>query len=189
MATIDFFLSFNRADRVTADLVYKMVTGAGYSCFYQHADIPEGANFVQRMTSGLGQAATMLALFSLNYFQSKFALIELQAAFADDPLNERDFILPILLKEVAIPRNPSTFCRTLIAERLARPRFQTRSSPPWDDDARATNPQPIQKSLKPIRPPLRKNFSMILSWLTRFFNRNVPCAIGWSMPFVSATPS
>lgn len=104
MAKIDFFLSFNRADRSTADLVHATVTGAGYSCFYQHDDIPEGANFVQRMALGLEQAATMLALFSAAYFQSRFALAELHAAFADDPLNERRSILPILLEEYDVPK-------------------------------------------------------------------------------------
>lgn len=34
----------------------------------------------------------MLALFSPAYFQAKFALAEPQAAFADDPLNERESI-------------------------------------------------------------------------------------------------
>jgi hypothetical protein len=56
------------------------------------------------MTSGLEQSDTILALFSPVYFQAKFALAELQAAFADDPLNERESILPILLKEVDIPK-------------------------------------------------------------------------------------
>jgi hypothetical protein len=104
MAKIDFFLSFNRADRAAADLVYETVTGAGYSCFYQHQDIPEGANFVQGMTLGLEEAATMLALYSPAYFQSKFALAELHAAFADDPLNERKSILPLLIKEYDVPK-------------------------------------------------------------------------------------
>jgi hypothetical protein len=61
MAKIEFFLSFNRADRKIADIVFKTVTGAGFSCFYQDKDIPEGADFVQSMTSGLMEAATMLA--------------------------------------------------------------------------------------------------------------------------------
>jgi len=104
MAKIDFFLSFNRADRATADLVFKTVTGAGFSCFYQHQDIPDGANFVQRMTSGLGDAATMLALFSPAYFQSRYALAELHAAFAADPLNEQASILPVLIKDHGIPK-------------------------------------------------------------------------------------
>jgi hypothetical protein len=117
MAKIDFFLSFNCADRAAADLVYETVTGAGYSCFYQHQDIPEGANFVQRMTLGLEEAATMLALYSPAYFQSRFALAELHAAFADDPLNERKSILPLLIKEYDVPK-PFNFlafvdCRNL----------------------------------------------------------------------------
>lgn len=117
MAKIDFFLSFNRADRTTADLVYKTVTEAGFSCFYQHQDIPEGANFVQRMTSGLEDAATMLALFSPAYFQSRYALAELHAAFAADPLNEQESILPLLIHEYEVPKpfNFLTFvdCRGL----------------------------------------------------------------------------
>lgn len=117
MAKIDFFLSFNRADRTVADLVYAIATGTGYSCFYQHQDIPEGANFVQRMTLGLEEAATMLALYSPAYFQSRFALAELHAAFADDPLNERKSILPLLIKECDVPK-PFNFlafvdCRNL----------------------------------------------------------------------------
>jgi hypothetical protein len=104
MAKIDFFLSFNRADRTTADLVYETVTGAGFSCFYQHKDIPEGADFVQRMSEGLEEAARMLALFSPAYFQSRFALAELHAAFAGDPLNERRTILPLLIKEYDVPK-------------------------------------------------------------------------------------
>jgi hypothetical protein len=104
MAKIDFFISFNRADRSAADLVYETVTGAGYTCFYQHQDIPDGADFVQRMTDGLQEASTVLALFSPSYFESKYALAELHAAFADDPLNERRSILPILVAEYKIPK-------------------------------------------------------------------------------------
>jgi hypothetical protein len=104
MATIDFFLSFNRADLTTADMVYKTVIDAGFSCFYQHQDIPDGANFVQRMTSGLTEAATILALFSPAYFRSRYALAELHAAFADDPLNEERSILPLLIQPYDVPK-------------------------------------------------------------------------------------
>ena len=104
MAEIDFFLSFNSTDRNTADLVYQTVTGAGFSCFYQHQDIPGGANFVHRMVSGLEQAKTMLALFSPAYFESKYAKAELNSAFAGDPLNEKPSILPLLIRDHDIPK-------------------------------------------------------------------------------------
>jgi len=104
MPKIDFFISFNRANRSTADLVYETVTGAGYTCFYQHQDIPDGANFVQRMTAGLKEASTVLALFSPSYFESSYALAELHSAFADDPLNERRSILPLLITDYKIPK-------------------------------------------------------------------------------------
>jgi hypothetical protein len=63
------------------------------------------------------EAATMLALFSPAYFQSRFALAELHAAFADDPLNERGSILPLLIEESDLPK-PFNFlvfvdCRNL----------------------------------------------------------------------------
>ena len=125
MAKIDFFLSFNRADRTTADLVYQTVRGAGFSCFYQHQDIPEGANFVQRMSSGLNEAATMLALFSPAYFQSRYALAELHAAFADDPLNELGSILPLLIKEYDIPK-PFNFLAFVDCRGLGEADLRTR---------------------------------------------------------------
>ena len=56
------------------------------------------------MTSGLEDAATVLALFSPAYFGSRFALAELHAAFADDPLNERGSILPLLIEEHDVPK-------------------------------------------------------------------------------------
>lgn len=124
MAKIDFFLSFNSADRAIADAVYKTVSDAGFSCFYQHEDIPDGANFVQRMTSGLSEAATVIALFSPAYFQSRYALAELHAAFADDPLNDRGSILPLLIVPCAVPK-PFNFlafvdCRNMVATELHR---------------------------------------------------------------------
>ena len=125
MAEIDFFLSFNRADRTIADLVYETVTGEGYSCFYQHQDIPDGANFVQRMTSGLEEAVTMLALFSPAYFQSRYALAELHAAFADDPLNERGSILPLLIKEYDVPK-PFNFLALVDCRDLGEADLRTR---------------------------------------------------------------
>ena len=87
MAKIDFFLSFNSADRAIANAVYKTVSDAGFSCFYQHEDIPDGANFVQRMTSGLSEAATVIALFSPAYFQSRYALAELHALLEHHAVN------------------------------------------------------------------------------------------------------
>lgn len=122
MAKIDFFISFNRADRSTADLVYETVDTAGYTCFYQHQDIPDGANFVQRMTDGLQEASTVLALFSPAYFESRYALAELHAAFADDPLNERNSILPLLVADYKIPKPFNALvlvdCRNLDASAL-----------------------------------------------------------------------
>lgn len=117
MAEIDFFLSYNRADRTTADLVYETMVATGYSCFYQPEDIQDGANFVQRMTSGMKDAATMVALFSPAYFESRFALAELHSAFADDPLNDRQSILPLLIAAYTVPKpfNALTYvdCRNL----------------------------------------------------------------------------
>lgn len=122
MLNIDFFISFNHADRSTADLVYETITGAGYTCFYQHHDISNGANFVQRMTYGLEEASTVLALFSEAYFGSKYAIAELHAAFADDPLNERRSILPLLVTDYKIPKPFNTLvivdCRNLDASGL-----------------------------------------------------------------------
>lgn len=100
----DFFLSFSKLDRDTAEIVYKTLIGAGYSCFFQHKDIPPGANFVNSITSGLEEATTMLAIFSPAYFESKYARAELHAAFADDPLNEHHSILPLLIKDHEIPK-------------------------------------------------------------------------------------
>lgn len=132
MAKIDFFLSFNSANRAIADLVHRTVSDAGFSCFYQHEDIPDGANFVQRMTAGLTEAATVIALFSPAYFASRYALAELHAAFADDPLNDRGSILPLMIEPCVVPK-PFNFlafvdCRQMSADAL-RDRLQEMLAP------------------------------------------------------------
>ena len=124
----DFFLSFTEENRRIADVVRTCLANSGYSCFYQFSSIEPGANFVQRISEGLEESDVLIALFSPAYFSSDWAQTELHSAFADDPGNRRESIVPLLIQDADIPRPFNTLdyvdCRLLsdaqLVERLQR---------------------------------------------------------------------
>jgi hypothetical protein len=89
----DFFVSFNRADRLWATWIAWVLEEDGHSVFFQDWDFR--GNFVEHMNRAHGQARRTLAVLSDHYFGSDFTLAEWSARFAQDPASREDRLVPV----------------------------------------------------------------------------------------------
>lgn len=89
----DFFVSFNRADRLWATWIAWVLEENGHSVFFQDWDFR--GNFVEHMNRAHSQAHRTLAVLSDHYFGSDFTLAEWSARFAQDPASREDRLVPV----------------------------------------------------------------------------------------------
>ncbi|MBV9232365.1 MAG: toll/interleukin-1 receptor domain-containing protein, partial [Chloroflexi bacterium] len=89
----DFFISYTSADRQWAEWIAWQLEEAGYQTIIQAWHFRAGDNFVQRMDEALRQAERVLAVFSPNYFDSRYATDEWRAAY------QRGTLLPVQIRE------------------------------------------------------------------------------------------
>ena len=98
MENIDFFISYNKADRGWAEWIAWELEEAGYKCYIQAWDFITGSNFVHEMQKGTRANRTLLVL-SPDYLTSKFTQAEWYAAFAQDPTGEDRKVFAIKVRE------------------------------------------------------------------------------------------
>jgi hypothetical protein len=91
--TRDFFVSFNKADTATAQLLRGWLEEAGYSTFMQHPDFHAGSNIVLKMDEGVKTCRRVLAVVSANYLSAEFTQPEWAAFFAKDPRGELGLVV------------------------------------------------------------------------------------------------
>jgi hypothetical protein len=92
---IDFFISYNSADRQWAEWIAWHLEAAGYTTVFQVWDFRPGSNFVLNMQRAAEQASRTIAVLSPNYLNSRFTPPEWAAAFAQDPTSEKGMLLPV----------------------------------------------------------------------------------------------
>jgi len=92
---VDFFVSYNGADRQWAEWIAWHAESAGYSTVIQAWDFKPGANFVAEMQDGLTRAKKIIAVLSPHYLQSDFCLTEWASAFARDPRGKARSLIPV----------------------------------------------------------------------------------------------
>ena len=90
----DFFISYNKADRVWAEWIAWHLEENGYSVVIQAWDFRPGGNFVLDMQSATEEGARAIAVLSPDYLASKFTAPEWAAFFAQDPTGEKGLLLP-----------------------------------------------------------------------------------------------
>lgn len=95
----DFFISYNKADKVWAKGLADWLDQALFTTILQEQDFVAGSNFVSEMHSALKIAQRLILVLSPDYLSSKFAESEWTAAFVSDPTNERRTLIPVRVRE------------------------------------------------------------------------------------------
>jgi hypothetical protein len=96
---VDFFVSYNSADRWWAEWIAWQLEEAKYTTLVQAWDFRPGSNFVAEMQQATATAERTIAVLSPNYLAAKFTHPEWQAAFAQDPTGEKGTLLPVRVAE------------------------------------------------------------------------------------------
>jgi hypothetical protein len=96
---IDFFISYNKADRQWAEWIAWTLEEAGYSVVIQAWDFRPGGNFVLDMQRAAAESKKTIAVLSESYLKSSFTQPEWAAAFSSDPESLERKLLPVRVKE------------------------------------------------------------------------------------------
>lgn len=92
---VDFFISYNHADKDWAEWVAWVLEEAGYTTRVQTWDFRPGSNFVVEMHQAAQMAKRTIAVLSPNYLGSEFVKPEWAAAFAQDPAGQGRALIPV----------------------------------------------------------------------------------------------
>ncbi len=95
----DFFISYNKADRVWAEWIAWHLEDNSYSVVIQAWDFRPGGNFVLDMQRASEEGTRAVAVLSPDYLSSKFTAPEWAAFFAQDPTGEKGLLLPVRVRE------------------------------------------------------------------------------------------
>src|SRR5690348_3078710 len=101
-SSIDFFISYNKADRAWAEWIAWQLEAEGYTTVFQAWDFLPGSNFVLDMDNATKKASCTIAILSPDYFASSYTPSEWTSAFAHDPTGEQGKLLPIRVKACTI---------------------------------------------------------------------------------------
>jgi len=126
----DFFISYAKSDRGWAEWILFQLEQELYSCVVQLRDFRPSQDFVSLMRKALDQSRTIIAILSPDYFESKYAQKEMQAAFASEmllPVRVRDCSMPKLYRSLIfidlVGKNPRLARKELIEGIKTRPKF------------------------------------------------------------------
>ena len=94
----DFFVSYNRADRVWAEWIAWQLEATGYEVVLQAWDFRPGSNFVVEMDEATKQAERTIAVLSPDYPTSEMTPSEWGAAFRQDPTGSNRKLVPVRVR-------------------------------------------------------------------------------------------
>ena len=97
---MDFFISYNRADRSWAEWIAWQLEDAGYTVVVQAWDFRPGENFALQMQNAVAMAERTIAVLSPDYSNALYTQSEWAAAFAKDPTGEKSLLIPVRVREV-----------------------------------------------------------------------------------------
>jgi len=97
--TIDFFISYNGADKTWAEWIAWQLEEAGFSTILQAWDFRPGGNFVLEMQGASERAKRTIAVLSPNYLSAEFTQPEWAAAFKRDPQGIKGILLPVMVQD------------------------------------------------------------------------------------------
>lgn len=98
---VDFFISYNHADKHWAAGLADWLHGAGYTTILQARDFSPGSNFVLEMQNATARSRRTLAVLSPDYLNAPFPQSEWAAAFAKDPTGALRTLVTVRVRECA----------------------------------------------------------------------------------------
>jgi TIR domain len=98
-STIDFFISYNGADKTWAEWIAWQLEEEGFSTILQAWDFRPGANFVLKMQEASEKAKRTIAVLSPNYLNADFTQPEWAAAFRRDPQGTKGILVPVMARD------------------------------------------------------------------------------------------
>ncbi|UFW51111.1 MULTISPECIES: toll/interleukin-1 receptor domain-containing protein [Bradyrhizobium] len=107
---MDFFISYNKADREWAEWIAYVLEEEGFSTSVQAWDFRPGKNFVLELQRVAGSADRTIMVLSPDYLVSEFGSPEWAAAFAGDPKGDRAKLLPVMVR----PCEPTGMLRQIV---------------------------------------------------------------------------
>jgi TIR domain/Effector-associated domain 9 len=96
---IDFFISYNRADRTWAEWIAWTLQAAGYEVIIDAWDFRPGGNFALEMQRAIVESRKTIAVLSESYLNAVYVHPEWAAAFAADPLGVERKLIPVKVRE------------------------------------------------------------------------------------------
>jgi len=96
---IDFFISYNSADKTWAEWTAWTLEEAGYSTALQAWDFRPGSNFVLEMQRAASEAERTIAILSPAYLDALYTQPEWAAAFVQDPTGIKGTLLPVCIQK------------------------------------------------------------------------------------------
>jgi TIR domain len=101
--TVDFFISYTKADKGWAEWIAWQLEANGYSARLQAWDFTPGRDFVHEMQQAAQGARRTIAVLSPAYLESRFGEAEWRAAFEQDPTGEKGLLVPVRVATVNPP--------------------------------------------------------------------------------------
>jgi hypothetical protein len=95
----DFFISYNKADRLWAEWIAWQLEEDGYTTVLQAWDFRPGSNFILEMNRAATEAIRTIAVLSPDYLSARYTQPEWAVALANDPTGENGTLLPVRVRE------------------------------------------------------------------------------------------
>jgi TIR domain-containing protein/effector-associated domain 2 (EAD2)-containing protein len=107
---LDFFVSYNSADRAWASWISWELEEAGFRVLVDAWDFVPGTNWQDAMQKGVSECERTIALVSPAYLHSVYGKLEWQVAQAADPSGAARRLIPIRVAECPLPVLMSGVC-------------------------------------------------------------------------------
>src|SRR4051812_34934042 len=91
----DFFVSYNRQDRVWAEWIAWTLEERGYATVLQAWDFRPGSNFVLEMQKAASGTRQTIMVLSPAYLAAEYTQAEWAAAFGEDPRGVARKLIPV----------------------------------------------------------------------------------------------
>ncbi|CAN5551905.1 hypothetical protein BH24GEM3_BH24GEM3_10770 [soil metagenome] len=99
---LNFFISYNKADRAWGEWIGWELKAAGYSVRLQAWDFHPGSNFILEMQNATAGADRTIAVLSPDYLDALYTQPEWAAALVQDPTGEKRKLVPVRVREVEL---------------------------------------------------------------------------------------
>ena len=159
-AKTEFFVSYNRHDKIWAEWIAWTLEAAGYTVVIQAWDFRPGGNFALDMQRATSRAERTIAVLSEHYLASKFTQPEWAAAFAQDPTGENRSLIPLRVGECALTGMLATIVYVDLvgiaetaAQSLVLQAVQAGRTKPEQKPSFPGQTAPLTDRAKPVYPP------------------------------------